>query len=353
MKSPSSVFLIIFACSIFLLSSSASAQDVTATSPSDATGVDDQKRAETWTLKYRFLKNETLRYVSHQTMKLTTTLESGTQVDVSEFRQQRSFRVKDVDADGRATLEMAFEHVRMEKKTGDAQQLIYESTMKPADVPGVFRQVDHEVRKLKTNFYLNPDGTSAFEQLVSQTSVRPPGDNSSVHAAASFIDAEADDESVRTVSATAPSIENSEKDAGTFLLTLPDHPVRVGATWKHVATVPVRVTAEINRNIQILRTFRLDSVEGDIAIVSFRSSIESPLRTPAVRSQLIQALPKGTMKFDMASGRMVTLRMLHNQSVFGAMTQNGVLECNGESIDTLMTDASMPEGSSVNDNTVR
>lgn len=347
MKTQFSAFCLLLGCSISLTSLRSSAQDPQPSASSSAAGVatglsaaKTPSEAETWTLRYQFAPNETLQYASHQAMTLTTTLESGTQVDVSEFRQRRSFRVRNMDAEGRTTLEMTFDHVWMKKKMGDQKELIYESTMKPSDVPLVFRQVDHQIRKLKTNFYLNSNGTSAFEQLVSQGSTTSPSKDAEVQNAASLVEAETETDSIQTVSATHASAADAEKDPGTFLLTLPDHPVAIGGTWKHVITVPVRVTAEFNRNIQILKTFRLESVEGQTATISFRSSIESPLRTPAVRAQLVQALPKGTMTFDIPNGRMLKLQMSHNQSVFGAVTQNGVLECVGHSTDELITSTS-------------
>ncbi len=348
MKTRRFSFCMLLAGSLSITSLRSLGQEPQVTTPSTENVTSDKQGAKTWALKYRFSPDETLRYSSHQTMTLTTTLESGTQVDVSEFKQLRTFRVRNVDAAGRSTLEMTFDHVWMKKKMDDQKELIYESTMKPADVPVVFRQVDHQIRKLKTNFYLNSNGTSAFEQMARPTTETPVAESrSEVQNAASLVESETEDEAIRTVSATSGSASDSQEDPGTFLLTLPEHPVAIGETWKHVITVPVRVTAEINRNIQILRTFRLESVEGDIATVSFRSSIESPLRTPAVRGQLIQAVPKGTMTFDIASGRMLKLKMSHNQTVFGAVNQNGVLECVGESTDEFITESAEPKGTAV------
>lgn len=290
-----------------------------------------------WTLAYRFMPNETLRYTSHQKIKLHATFEAAERIDVSEFRQKRVFTVQSVDDSNRAKLAMQFEHVWMMKKVDDEQPVEFESTMKPDDVPVVFRQVAHELKGLATVYYLSPDGTSAFAQFAS--SQKPSSNEEKVENAVTLVEGDEREKPIQLASASSKG-DAKQKDAGTFLMPLPDKPVGIGDSWKHTVTVPVRLTAEINRNIQILRTFRLDAVDGDIATISFRSSIESPVKTPVVRGQLIQALPRGTMQFDHVRGRMVKLNMFHNQSVFGATGQNGVLNCVGESTEELISDNS-------------
>lgn len=75
----------------------------------------------------------------------------------------------------------------------------------------------------------------------------------------------------------------------TFLMPLPEQAVEIG---EEVIPVSVRVTEDINRTVNILRTFRLESVENGIATISFRSSVEAAIKSPTLRSQLIKATPK-------------------------------------------------------------
>lgn len=290
-----------------------------------------------YTLAYKFTPNETLRYLSHQKMTLHATFENGEQVDVSELKQNRRFTVQSVDEAHRAKLAMQFEHVWMMKKMDDQPALEYDSKMKAEDVPVIFRQVAHELKGLATVYYLTPEGTSAMDQMAT-AKVEVASTEKQVENAVTLVEGQENQPPIQL----APSSKKADaksKDAGTFLLPLPDKPVSVGDSWKHTVTVPVRLTADVSRNVQILRTFRLDAVDGDIATISFRSSIESPLKTPMVRGQLIQAIPRGTMQFDHVKGRMVKLQMLHNQSVFGAIGPNGILNCVGESTEELITEA--------------
>ena len=288
-----------------------------------------------WTLAYRFTPHETLRYTSYQKIKLHATFEAGERIDVSELRQKRIFTVQSVDEAHRAKLAMQFEHVWMLKKADDEQPVEFDSGMKTNEVPTIFRHVAHELKGMAAIYYLAPDGTSAFAQIVGDD--QAPSDGDKIADAVALVEGDHTQKPIQLTSASSTS-DSKQKDAGTFLMPLPDKPVGIGDSWKHTVTVPVRVTAEINRKIQILRTFRLDAVDGDIATISFRSSIESPVKTPVVRGQLIQALPRGTMQFDHVRGRMVKLKMFHNQSVFGATGRNGVLNCVGESTEELITE---------------
>ena len=290
-------------------------------------------------LAYKFSPNEILRYSSHQKMTLHATFENGEQVDVSELKQNRRFTVQSVDESHRAKLAMQFEHVWMMKKMDDQPALEYDSKMKAEDVPVIFRQVAHELKGLATVYYLAPNGTSVMDQLENAAKVETSSTDKTVENAVTLVEGQEHQPAIQMASSSEKSDAKS-KDAGTFLLPLPEKPVAVGDSWKHTVTVPVRLTADVSRNVQILRTFRLDAVDGDIATISFRSSIESPLKTPLVRGQLIQAIPRGTMQFDHVKGRMVKLQMLHNQSVFGAIGPNGILNCVGESTEELITETS-------------
>ena len=121
-------------------------------------------------------------------------------------------------------------------------------------------------------------------------------------------------------------------------MTLPEHSVRIGDTWKETVNVPVRVTKEINRQVPILRTFRLDAVDNGIATISFRASIETPIKGASVRSQLIQATPRGTISFDIERGIMLRRLMRYNETVLGALGNESVLSSVGTNTETLLDD---------------
>lgn len=98
----------------------------------------------------------------------------------------------------------------------------------------------------------------------------------------------------------------------------------------------------------ILRTFRLDSVEDGIATISFQCSVQSRVRSPIVKGQLIQATPRGTIRIDTNRGLMLWRENIYNTSVFGALGQNTILTCVGRSIEELIEDSPKSQEQSSN-----
>ena len=121
-------------------------------------------------------------------------------------------------------------------------------------------------------------------------------------------------------------------------MPLPENAVAVGDTWREIMPVNVRITEEFSRTINILRTFRLESVENGIAKISFRSSVEAAVKTPTMRAQLIKATPKGTLTFDIERGVMVKREIRYDETVLDALGPNSVVLCHGNSTEELLDD---------------
>jgi len=297
--------------------------------------------ADVWTLRYKFTPDQKLHYQTHQTMTLEAVLGEGRKVDLSELRQRRVFTVLSVEENGAAYVAMQFEHVWMKKQIDKLEPVEFDSTMKPAEVPAAFRQVAHGLRGSAPRYWLSSQGASLYPPVVEQaltpavSTQKVPPDSS-----ISLVEGDSSDKGVELAVAADSQVaalqKKKENDPGSFLMPLPEHAVKVGDTWKETISVPVRVTQEINRQVPILRTFRLDSVEDGIATISFRSSIETSVKGAIVRSQLIQATPRGTMTFDIDRGVMLRREMRYNETVVGALGQESVLSSIGTNTEALV-----------------
>jgi hypothetical protein len=221
----------------------------------------------------------------------------------------------------------------------------FDSTMKPANVPAAFRQVAHDLKGSAPRYWLSSQGASLYppqaEQAIRPAANKQDGPSTSI----SLVEGDSKEKGIElavgTESQSTPSQKKNESDPGSFLMTLPEDAVKVGDTWKETISVPVRVTQEINRQVPILRTFRLDSVENGIAAISFRSSIETSVKGATVRSQLIQATPRGTITFDIERGVMLRREMRYNESVVGALGQESVLSSIGTNTETLVEETAV------------
>ena len=288
-----------------------------------------------WTLRYKFEQGQKLRYQMEQKMTLDANLgERGQTIDRSALRQRRVFTATSVQEDCSAEFTMQFENVWMQKQVDDNAPVEFDSAMKPAEVPLVYQQVAHQLKGSAPRYLLTSLGLSKQPKKTPVKVEHASGEKSSEP----LIENASAANTVQLASSSTAS-QKEQMDPGSFLATLPEHEVRVGDTWKEQITVMARLQEDVNVEVPILRTFRLDSVEDGIASISFHCSIQSRVRSPIVKGQLIQATPKGTIRIDTKRGLMLRRENIYDTSVFGALGQNTILTCVGRSTEELIEDA--------------
>lgn len=288
-----------------------------------------------WTLRYRFEPGKQLRYQSEQKMTLEAHVGENRRVDVSQVRQVRLFTVKAVESSGAGTLAMQFEKVWMQRKVDDQAAVEFDSTMKASEIPEAYRGVAHSLRGNAPTFRLTATGKSV-QELPGKSEESP------VRNAVVASPVEPDSSEQKEIQpASASTVESTKsKDPGSFLMLLPEDPVRIGDSWKEEFPLTVRGSQELNLQVVVLRTYRLESVAEDIATVTFRSSVRTPVRSAAVRSQLIQATPSGQFQLDLKRGVMVSREYRYSETVIGALGAESLLTSFGNQKETLLESAS-------------
>ena len=336
--------LVQFLLSVGLLATSFAAacpsEDILDSVPEAVASPADAVASPTWTLRYKFVPDQTLRYRNTENVTLDAMLGEIHKVDVTSIEQRRIFTVATVDDAGAARLTMQYEFVGMRVQTDDYEPVVFDTTMQPDDIPPAFRNTARQLKGSAPRFWISTlgsalqksesaEGYAPAEKAVAQAGNVIVGDKPSIPATADVQQAVAN--------STPKSAEGSESsNAVTFLMPLPENPVAVGDTWREMIPVNVRVTEEISRQINILRTFRLESVENGIATISFRSSVEAAVKSPTMRSQLIKATPKGTLTLDIERGVMVKREIRYDETVLNAIGANSVVLCHGKSTEELL-----------------
>ena len=293
-----------------------------------------------WTLRYQFQQGQRLRYQMEQKMALDANLgERGQSIDRSALRQRRLFAVTSVNEDSSAAFTMQFENVWMQKQSDDNPAVEFDSSMKPGEVPLVYQQVAHQLKGNAPRYLLTSRGLSKQSEKTPAKVERASGENApSAPASDPLVESEATANAIQLASSNT-AVQKEQTDPGSFLAALPEHEVRVGDTWKEQIMVNARLQEDVNVEVPILRTFRLDSVEGGIATISFQCSIQSRVRSPIVKGQLIQATPRGTIRIDTNRGLMLWRENIYDTSIFGALGQNTILTCVGRSTEELIEEA--------------
>lgn len=299
-----------------------------------------ETKSAAWTLRYQFQHGQKLRYQMEQKMTLDANLgERGQQIDRSALRQRRVFTATSVQEDRSAEFTMQFENVWMQKQVDDNAPVEFDSSMKAGEVPLVYQQVAHQLKGSAPRYILTSRGLSKQAKEAQVKVENASGEKSSEP----LVESESAAKTVQLAS-NSTATQKEQGDPGSFLATLPEHEVRVGDTWKEQINVSARLQEDVNVEVPILRTFRLDSVEDGIASISFHCSIQSRVRSPIVKGQLIQATPRGTIRIDTKRGLMLRRENIYDTSVFGALGQNTILTCVGRSTEELIEDgASSPE----------
>lgn len=337
--------------------SSTSAVDVP-DAPKDvaATNVADSAKpaeSQTWTLRYKFLPGQQLRYKNTENVTLDAMQGELHKVDVTSFEQRRVFTVNSVDEAGSAKLAMQYEFVRMQRQTNEFPPVVFDTNMEAKDVPPEFKNTARELKGSAPKFWISSLGAALQEsdtiegyrlatKPVAQAGNVIVGDKPAsagrgdVQQAIAESSTTTKEAALTEKSGTEKTVKSGTANAVTFLMPLPEHPVAVNETWREVIPVNVRVTEEISRKINILRTFRLESAEDGIATISFRSSVEAAVKSPTMRSQLIKATPKGTLTIDIERGVMLKREIRYDETVLDAIGQNSVVLCNGSSLEVLM-----------------
>jgi len=289
--------------------SKSGADDVSTTPEAEKKSTGDHAAGDLYLLRYKFRKGDVLRYESSSASEATVTREGGRQAEQSRTLQVRRFEVIDVDDTGQAKMQMRFETVEMSLTADGFQPIVYRSSMAPSEVPRTFALVADRLRKAAPQFVVAPTGAPLKQdgELVGSND----GNDSN--------ESEADESETR------------------LLLPLPESAVAIGESWKYYNTVTLRVTQEMNRNVRLLTSCRLQSVDGDTAKISFRTSVVSSVKSPRVKALLLKALPAGHVQVDLKQGRIIERVIRNDESVFGVYGPKTLMTMSSHTVEKLMS----------------
>lgn len=104
---------------------------------------------------------------------------------------------------------------------------------------------------------------------------------------------------------------------GELTVPLPKEPVAVGAEWQVNRDLRVRLDDGSYKMIKTRELYRLEKVSAGVATISMTSQPLTPVSNPAIEAQLVQQLSKGTIKFDIDSGRLLSKNLDWSENVIG------------------------------------
>ena len=91
----------------------------------------------------------------------------------------------------------------------------------------------------------------------------------------------------------------------------------VGDTWSVPHDVDVKASNGGLVKIKTVQRFKLRSVKSGVATIEVSTRILTPITSAALESQLIQCDTRGTVRFDVAAGRVLSQQMDLDKNVVG------------------------------------
>lgn len=282
--------------------------------PEEASAEKTADESPEYLLRYHVTADEILRYRSVKVGELNYTVGETTKSDVERVRQVRRFEVKSVDDNGCADLVMQFESVEMSLQVNGGTPMVYRSSMDSAEVPQYFAGLDARLRGSAPRFHVTPVGAPLDENrhiIIPEQDNRKQGDKEK-------------------------DKKNDNLPETRLMLPLPEKPVRVGDSWKYFSKVKVRVSEDFKREVPMLTSCRLESVEDGIARIRYSTSPAVRLTSVAAKAQLVSAMPKGYCLLDLEAGRIIKRVSRNNSNVHGVHGQQSVLTYSAEVVEELL-----------------
>ena len=235
-----------------------------------AAAEDRQADGEKFSLRYRFQPGETLRWdVVHRT-KVRTTIAKSTQTAETTSTSTKVWRVTEVKPDGTATFEHLVENIDMRQQMSGQNEVRYNSRTDQAP-PAAFANVAQAVGVPLSVVTLDGHGKVLKRQRK--------------------------------------SIKTATPSEGEITIPLPEAPVAVGGTWSFPHEINVPGTNGLGVKIKTMQRFTLLAVKTGVATIAVETQILTPMRDPAIESQVIQHQASGTVRFDIDAGRILSQQL--------------------------------------------
>lgn len=242
---------------------------------STATSV--RAEGEKYSLQYKFRMGEVLRYSVKHTANIRSTIEGTAQEAETESNSIKAWKVTDVLPSGEIEFIHLVEVVRMSNRVPNRALVEFDSERDKTPPPG-FEQAASAVGVPLSLVRIKPSG-----EIVHREEKHP---------------------------------QPSASDDMPITLQLPAEPIAIGDQWDNTYDVEAERKSGAKLKVRTRRVCTLKSVEKDVATIGVDYQILTPV-DPFVESQLVERLTKGTVRFDLKRGRILSQVFDADQRVLG------------------------------------
>jgi hypothetical protein len=234
--------------------------------------------AEAVRLSYRFAAGDRLDMrVTHRALT-ETTIGATTQSTETATDSLKTWRVVSADEEGRATLEQSVDEVRMTSRTSDRGEVRWSSDGDDPPPPG-YEAVKHSLGVPLTRLVVDRSG-----RILERRDLRPvPPTNS----------------------------------GDLVVVPLPDEPAVVGDSWTVPDEVVVEAAGSGRKAVRTRLRYELEDIRDGIATISVDTTVLTPVSDPRLEARLLERIWAGTIRFDIAAGRVLSRSTTVDRRVVG------------------------------------
>lgn len=246
--------------------------------PDKAAGSEASDDQETYLLRYKFERGEKIRWKVIHRSKVRTVVSGTAQTAETVSISTKQWRVTTVKPDGTAVFAHLVEDLDMRQRLTDRDEVRY-CSREDEKPPLGFEDVAKAVGRPLSVITLDDRGT------ILERQARP-----------------------------VPAAVSGQ---GQITIPLPEEPVAVGDVWSVPHDIDVPLPSGAVKKVKSRQNFALQDVKTGVATIRVATQILTPIHDPAIEAQLIQRESAGTVKFDIAAGRILQQRMDVDKRVIG------------------------------------
>lgn len=266
---------------------------------------DEAESEQRHQLRYQFTPGQTVHYRVVHRADISVNVGGNPGEVQHQSESVKHYRVIELDAKGNAIAETGIDYARMSASKG-GQRAQYDSRTDDAPPPQ-FLSVHETIGRPLLRLTVSPTG----RVLKAETA-----------------------EGVRS------AVDLEASGAANIFPVLPDEAVAIGETWQHNFEVDIVASQEnpkLKRRVTLQNQYTLEAVDGEIATIAARTVSLTPIRQPFQEGQLAQRMVRGTLKFDMKRGIVLSRQTAADTQIPGAYGQQSSLALESSHEETYLT----------------
>jgi hypothetical protein len=236
-----------------------------------------QNEAETFDLAYKFTAGQTFNTKVLHLVTVETTIKGSTQVATTRSLSTKTWKILSVAENGNITFVHSVDHVDMSQSVTGRQDVKFNS-LTDKKPPAGYEMVAASVGVPLATVTMDRHGR-VLERKDTHSQFNP--------------------------------------GIGELTIPLPQQKVKVGTKWSIPDEVKLKQDNGQIKKIETLQVYKLEKVETGVATITLETQVITPLNDPKLRSELVQRLQRGTIKFDLDAGHLLTKQLDMSETVIG------------------------------------